>query len=171
MSIVLIAGNFALTITKSSRVYLFEQAQCLIYYQVNDSTQIDFENGIKESLCKLEGVQYPLSIIVGIDAILAMLPGKVTMSYLFLFLEGDILISLGRSAVCPWCLSAARGQDRPAKSDASELVLLSHGCFSFYCCVYVHFLLFLILRILIRYVCSLVASTLEHARRPDIEHF
>ena len=91
MSIVLIVGNLALTMTKSSRVYLFEQARCLIYYQVNDSTQIDLENGIKESLCKLEGVQYPLSIIVGVDAILAMLPGKVTMPY-SLFSEIGVLI-------------------------------------------------------------------------------
>ena len=32
MSIVLIASNLAVTLTKSSRVYLFQQAQCLIYY-------------------------------------------------------------------------------------------------------------------------------------------
>lgn len=82
MSIVLTFGNLALTLTKSSRVYLFEQARCLIYYQVNDSTKIDSENGVNESLCKLEGVQHPLSILVGIDAILSMLPGK--LSYLHL---------------------------------------------------------------------------------------
>ena len=83
MSIVFTVGNLALTLNKSSRVYLFEQARCLIYYQVNDSTKIDSENGVNESLCKLEGVQHPLSVTVGIDAILSMLPGKVSMSYPF----------------------------------------------------------------------------------------
>ena len=78
MSIVLTVGGLALTLTKSSRVYLLEQAQCLIYYQVNDVTKIDSENDVQESLCKLEGVQYPLSILVGIDAILSMLPGRVS---------------------------------------------------------------------------------------------
>ena len=80
MSLLLVVDNLAFTITKSSRVYLFEQARCLLYYQANDSTRIDSGNGVQESLCKLEGVQYPLSIIVGIDAILVMLPGKVSMS-------------------------------------------------------------------------------------------
>ena len=78
MSIVLTFSNLALTLTKNSRVYLFEQARCLIYYQVNDSTKIDSENGVNESLCKLEGVQHPLSILIGIDAILSMLPGKLS---------------------------------------------------------------------------------------------
>lgn len=81
MSIVFTVGNLALTLNKSSRVYLFQQARCLMYYQVNDSKMIDSDNGIDESLCKLEGVQYPLSITVGIDAILAMLPGKDSKPY------------------------------------------------------------------------------------------
>ena len=79
MSIVLTASNLAVTLTKSSRVYLFQQAQCLIYYQLNDPTKIDPENGVEESLCKLAGVQYPLSIIVGIDSVLSLLPGKAPM--------------------------------------------------------------------------------------------
>ena len=81
MSIVLIFGNLAVTLTKSSRVYLFEQARCLIYYQANDPTKIDPNNGVEERLCKIEGVQYPLSIVVGIDAILLGLPGKLSNSY------------------------------------------------------------------------------------------
>ena len=87
MSIVLTVGNLALTLTKSSRVYLLEQAQCLIYYQVNDVTKIDSKNGVQESLCKLEGVQYPLSILVGIDAILSMLPGRVSYVHTKCFLS------------------------------------------------------------------------------------
>ena len=78
MSIVLIFGNLAVTLAKSSRVYLFEQARCLVYYQANDPTKIDPNNGVEESLCKVEGVQYPLSIVVGIDAILLMLPGRLS---------------------------------------------------------------------------------------------
>lgn len=81
MSIVFTVGSLALTLNKSSRVYLFQQARCLMYYQVNDSTKIDSDNGVNESLCKLEGVQYPLSITIGIDAILSMLPGNVSMLY------------------------------------------------------------------------------------------
>lgn len=81
MSVIFTVSQLALSLNKSSRVYLFQQARCLIYYQVNDSTKIDSENGVNESLCKLEGVQYPLSITVGIDAILLTLPGKVSMTY------------------------------------------------------------------------------------------
>ena len=79
MSIVLTGSNLAVTLTKSSRVYLFQQTQCLIYYQLNDPTKIDPKNGVEESLCKLAGVQYPLSIIVGIDSVLSLLPGKAPM--------------------------------------------------------------------------------------------
>lgn len=81
MSMIFTVSQLALSLNKSSRVYLLQQARCLIYYQVNDSSKIDSENGVNESLCKLEGVQYPLSITVGIDAILLMLPGKVSMPY------------------------------------------------------------------------------------------
>ena len=84
MSIIFTVSQLALTLNKSSRAYLFQQARCLIYYQLNDSTKIDSENGVDESLCKLKGVQYPLSITVGIDAILLMLPGKVSIPYPFL---------------------------------------------------------------------------------------
>ena len=80
MSIVLIFGNLAVTLAKSSRVYLFEQARCLIYYQANDPTKLDSNNGVDERLCKIDGIQYPLSIVVGIDATLLMLPGKLSSS-------------------------------------------------------------------------------------------
>ena len=137
MSIIFTVSQLALTINKSSRVYLFQQAQCLIYYQVNDSTKIDSENGVNESLCKLEGVQHPLSITVGIDAILLMLPGKVPCPILFLnrLLDVHILTKLDCSAASPWYLSAALAKGWSAKSFASELVLLSHRRFSIYLCV------------------------------------
>ena len=146
MSIVLTFGNLALTLTKSSRVYLFEQARCLIYYQVNDSTKIDSENGVNESLCKLDGVQRPLSILVGIDAILSMLPGK--LSYLHIWclssgrsLETYIPTKLACSALGLGYIPAALSQGRPAKTPASELNLLCHRRYPFYHCVYVNFLL------------------------------
>ena len=146
MSIVLTFGNLALTLTKSSRVYLFEQARCLIYYQVNDSTKIDSENGVKESLCKLEAVQRPLSILVGTDAILSMLPGKVSYLRVLSMLSDRSLgvyipTKLVRSALGLRYLSAAPGQGRSAKTRASELVLLSHRRYPFYHCVYVNSLL------------------------------
>ena len=78
MSILLTSANLALTLTKSSRVFLFEQARCLLYYQVNDPTRIDPKDGVTETLCKIEGIQYPLSIIVGIDTVLSLLPGKTS---------------------------------------------------------------------------------------------
>ena len=78
MSVVLTSANLALTLHKSSRVYLFEQARCLLYYQAHDITKIDPDHGVREDLCKLEGVQYPLSITVGIDHVLLMLPGKTS---------------------------------------------------------------------------------------------
>ena len=76
MSVVLITSNLALSITRNSRVYLFEQAQCSIYYQSHDPTQINSQYGVDERLCKLDDIQYPLSIVVGIDACLLLLPGK-----------------------------------------------------------------------------------------------
>lgn len=76
MSVTMTLSNLALCITKNSRVYLFEQAQCLLYYQSHGPTQVDIQNSINESLCKVEDIQYPLSIIVGIDSFLSLLPGK-----------------------------------------------------------------------------------------------
>lgn len=81
VSFVLVLGNLALSIHKSCRVYLFEQAQCLIYYRLHDPQQIKTLDGVDESLCKLEPIQYPLSIIVGIDACLSFIPGKDTLPF------------------------------------------------------------------------------------------
>lgn len=77
MSVVLVSGNLASTTTKSSRVYLFQQARCSAYYQSHDSTQISPHNRVDESLCKLPDIQYPLSIVLGIDSCLSALPGKL----------------------------------------------------------------------------------------------
>ena len=82
MSAVLVVGFLSLSIAKNSRVYLFEQAQCLIYYQSHSSTSINTQNSIEESLCKLDDIQYPLSIVVGIDSCLTFLPGKAFPSFI-----------------------------------------------------------------------------------------
>ncbi len=70
ISAVLVVGNVALSTHRSSRVYLFEQAQCLVYYRLHDD--------IDESRCKIDEVQRPLSIVVGIDACLSLIPGNDT---------------------------------------------------------------------------------------------
>ena len=77
MSAVLTLSNLALSITRNSRIYLFEQARCLLYYQFHDPTQINSQYAVDERLCKLDDIQYPLSIVIGIDSWLSLLPGKV----------------------------------------------------------------------------------------------
>ena len=73
---VLNLSYLATCIHKSSRVYLFQQAQCLNYYQANDPTKIDSNYHVDESLCKIHEVQSPLSILDGMDSVLQNLPGK-----------------------------------------------------------------------------------------------
>lgn len=142
MSIVLISANLALTLSKNSRVYLFEQARCLIYYQINDPTKVDPENGVKESLCKITDIQRPLSILVGVDAMLAILPSK--RHTLLAFHLGSQITGLAYtkklacSTLGPRYIQAALASSRPAKTLVSELVLLSHRRCPFHLCVYVH---------------------------------
>ena len=77
---VLTFGYLASCIHTSSRVYLFQQAQCLTYYKTYDPTKIDSRYGVAEALCKLDEIQSPLSIIQGIDSFLQFLPGTVYSS-------------------------------------------------------------------------------------------
>ncbi|KAL9103489.1 MAG: hypothetical protein Q9163_001485 [Psora crenata] len=72
---ILTLSNLAICIHRSSRIYLFQQAQCLTYYRAFDPTQIDSQNKVEERLCKLGGIQSPLSIIEGVDSFLQLLPG------------------------------------------------------------------------------------------------
>lgn len=76
LGLLLTLSNLAAVIHKSSRVYLFQQAQCLTYYKIHDPTQIDSHSRIQEALCKLDKVQSRLSITDGIDSFLSYLPGK-----------------------------------------------------------------------------------------------
>ena len=75
---VLNVSYLATCIHKSSRVYLFQQAQCLNYYRANDPTKIDSHYHVEEALCKIHEVQSSLSILDGIDSFLQNLPGKAT---------------------------------------------------------------------------------------------
>ena len=79
---VLNVSYLATCIHKSSRVYLFQQAQCLNYYQATDPTKIDSHYHVEEALCKIQEVQSPLSILDGVDSFLQNLPGKATHSTL-----------------------------------------------------------------------------------------
>ncbi|MCJ1281406.1 hypothetical protein MMC26_000725 [Xylographa opegraphella] len=76
MSVTMTLSNLALCMTRNSRVYFFEQAQCLLYYQARGSTHVALRDSIDESLCKMDDVQYPLSITVGIDSFLFLLPAS-----------------------------------------------------------------------------------------------
>lgn len=69
-------GNLGTLLHKSSRVYLFQQAQCLNYYQSHDISAIDANYNIEEALCKLPIIQSRLSVIDGVDSFLQFLPRK-----------------------------------------------------------------------------------------------
>ena len=70
LCVVLTLSSLAASIVRSTRIYQFEQIACLAYYK-QDHTQ----NAIDETLCKTEAVQTPLSIVVGVDAFLSLIPG------------------------------------------------------------------------------------------------
>ena len=67
-------GNLGTILHQSSRVYLFQQAQCMNYYLRNDATAIDPNYHIEESRCKIPGIQARLSITEGVDSFLQSLP-------------------------------------------------------------------------------------------------
>lgn len=73
---ILTLGNLGTILHKSSRVYLFQQAQCFNYYQVYDATAIGADLHIEESLCKVALIQSRLSIVDGVDSFLQCLPRK-----------------------------------------------------------------------------------------------
>ncbi len=71
-------GNLGTILHKSSRVYLFQQAQCLNYYQIHDVKVIGSNYHIDEHLCKIPGIQSRLSIVEGIDSLLQYIPRKLS---------------------------------------------------------------------------------------------
>lgn len=78
----LMLGNLGTVLHKSSRVYLFQQAQCFNYYQIHDATKIDANYQIEEALCKLPWVQSRLSIVDGADSFLQYLPREPSLDFL-----------------------------------------------------------------------------------------
>ncbi|KAL6721974.1 hypothetical protein ACLMJK_001079 [Lecanora helva] len=69
-----VLGNLADIIHKRSRVYLFQQALCLVYYKVTDPSKLGLDYNINESDCKIKQVQSRLSIYEGLDSFLFYLP-------------------------------------------------------------------------------------------------
>ena len=76
LAAIITLGNLGTILHKSSRVYLFQQAQCLDYYRIHDPTKISLNYHVEESLCKLPAIQSRLSIVDGIDSFLQCLPRK-----------------------------------------------------------------------------------------------
>lgn len=68
-------GNLAICIHRSSRVYMYQQSQCLRWYLVNDPSKVNEAWEVDESLCKRPEVQSPLSVIEGADTFVQLLPG------------------------------------------------------------------------------------------------
>lgn len=91
LGLLLTLSNLAAIIHKSSRVYLFQQAQCLTYYITHDPTQIGSHSRIEEALCKLDKVQSRLSITDGIDSFLSYLPGKSQLFSFILLLHAFLM--------------------------------------------------------------------------------
>lgn len=71
---ILTLGNLAEIIHKSSRVYLFQQAQCLLYYKSVSPSKISSSYLVDDALCKVSQVQSRLSMVDGLDSFLAFLP-------------------------------------------------------------------------------------------------
>ena len=71
---ILALGSFGSVLHKSSRVYLFQQAQCLNFYQTHDVSAIGANYDIEEGLCKLPIIQSRLSVVDGVDSFLQFLP-------------------------------------------------------------------------------------------------
>ena len=78
---ILVLGSLGGALHKSSRVYLFQQAQCFNYYQIHDPTKIDVNYQIEEALCKLPFVQSRLSMVDGADSFLQYLPRKPCLHF------------------------------------------------------------------------------------------
>ena len=74
---ILTLGNLAEIIHKSSRIYLFQQAQCLLHYKNIDPSKIHTDFRIDEALCKVKPIQSRLATIDGVDSFLYFLPREL----------------------------------------------------------------------------------------------
>ena len=77
MGAILTLGNLAEILHKSSRIYLFQEAQCLVHYKNLDPSKIHPGFHIDEALCKVNPIQSRLATIDGIDSFLYFLPRKL----------------------------------------------------------------------------------------------
>ena len=74
-------GNLAEILHKSSRVYLFQQALCSVYYSSKSLGEPSLDYLKDESLCKVSKVQSRLSMVDGADSCLAFLPREFISSF------------------------------------------------------------------------------------------
>ncbi|KAL9578338.1 MAG: hypothetical protein Q9203_007131 [Teloschistes exilis] len=100
---ILTLGNLAQIIHRSSRVFLFQQAQCLIYYKLADPSKIDAQFQVDEALCKLGPIQSRLSMIDGVDAFLTCLPPLLVLAT---YKELLARVGLRRLVILGLCFSA-----------------------------------------------------------------
>lgn len=78
--VILTLGALAEVIHKSSRVYLFQQAQCLLYYKTFDPSKIRPDFSVDETLCKVSAIQSRLATIDGVDSFLNYLPRESSLT-------------------------------------------------------------------------------------------
>lgn len=78
--VILTLNALAEVIHKSSRVYLFQQAQCLLYYKTFDPSKIRPDFSIDEAFCKISAIQSRLATIDGIDSFLKSLPRESSLT-------------------------------------------------------------------------------------------
>ena len=76
LAAIIALANLADMIHKSSRVYLYQQALCLVYYKTFDPSKIERYSHVEEALCKVSQIQSRLAILDGLDSFLSTLPRK-----------------------------------------------------------------------------------------------
>lgn len=78
--VILTLTALSVVIHKSSRVYLYQQAQCLLYYKTFDPSKIRPDFSIDEAFCKVSAIQSRLATIDGIDSFLSSLPRESSLN-------------------------------------------------------------------------------------------
>lgn len=76
LSLILTLAVFSAILHQSSRVYLYQQTQCIDFYRLHDPSQIRSDSQVDESLCKLDAIQSRLAITDGIDSFLSCIPSE-----------------------------------------------------------------------------------------------
>ena len=76
ITIILTLGNLAISLHRSSRVYMLQQSLCLQHFLIVDPQKVNEYKEVDEKYCKVAEVQSPLSFLEGLDYFLHLLPGK-----------------------------------------------------------------------------------------------